>query len=90
VVAARRRLADAHGASTAQVAPALGDSALGRGLDDPRYAHLEQLDDNLGAARLELEPEQLARLDGASDAGHPAYPYGVIEETSRDRVELRG
>ena len=50
---------------------------------------VEQLEDNLGAARLELAPEHVARLDEVSDPGLPGYPYGVIEEMSRDRVDLR-
>lgn len=49
---------------------------------------VEQLDDNLGAARLELEPEQVVRLDEVSDPGLPGYPYGFIEEASRERTEL--
>ena len=47
---------------------------------------VEQLDDNLGAAQLELDPEQVARLDEVSDPGLPPYPYGFIEEMSEDRT----
>jgi aryl-alcohol dehydrogenase-like predicted oxidoreductase len=89
VVDAVREIADAHGASTAQVAlswvtrrPGVTSTILGT-------RTLEQLDDNLGAAQLELEPEQVARLDEVSDPGLP-YPYGFIEEMSRERIELRG
>ena len=89
VVEAVREIADAHGASMAQVAlawvtrrPGVTSTLLGT-------RTVEQLDDNLGAARLELEPEQFARLDDVSDPGLPAYPYGFIEEMSRERAELR-
>ena len=51
---------------------------------------VEQLDDNLGAAELELEPEQGARLDEVSDPGLPPYPYGFIAESSEDRAGLSG
>jgi aryl-alcohol dehydrogenase-like predicted oxidoreductase len=89
VVDAVREIAEVHGASMAQVAlawvtrrPGVTSTILGT-------RTVEQLDDNLGAARLELEPEQVARLDEASDPGLP-YPYGFIEEMSRERAELRG
>jgi len=39
---------------------------------------LEQLGDNLGATRLQLTPEQLARLDEAS-AIPPVFPYTVVD-----------
>jgi aryl-alcohol dehydrogenase-like predicted oxidoreductase len=39
---------------------------------------LEQLGDNLGATRLQLTPEQLARLEEAS-AIPPVFPYTVID-----------
>jgi aryl-alcohol dehydrogenase-like predicted oxidoreductase len=90
VVDAVREIADAHGASMAQVAlawvtgrPGVTSTILGT-------RTVEQLDDNLGAARLELEPEQVDRLDEVSDPGLPPYPYGFIEEMSRERAELRG
>jgi aryl-alcohol dehydrogenase-like predicted oxidoreductase len=85
VVDAVREIADALGASMAQVAltwvtqrPGVTSTILGT-------RSVEQLEDNLGAAGLELEPEQVARLDDASDPGLP-YPYGFIEEMSDDRA----
>lgn len=39
---------------------------------------LEQLKDNLGAATIELLPEEIARLDSVSQLPE-LYPYGVIE-----------
>ena len=90
VVDAVRQIADAHDASMAQVAlawvtqrPGVTSTILGT-------RNVEQLDDNLGAARLDLAPEQVARLDEVSDPGLPPYPYGFIEEMSRERAELRG
>jgi aryl-alcohol dehydrogenase-like predicted oxidoreductase len=90
VVDAVREIADAHGASMAQVAlawvtgrPGVTSTILGT-------RTVEQLDDNLGAARLELDPEQVARLDEVSDPGLPPYPYGFIAEMSENRAELSG
>ena len=90
VVDAVREIADALGASMAQVAlawvtgrPGVTSTILGT-------RTLEQLDDNLAAARLELDPEQIARLDEVSDPGLPAYPYGFIEEANEERAELGG
>jgi aryl-alcohol dehydrogenase-like predicted oxidoreductase len=89
VIEVVQEIAAALGASMAQVAlawvtgrPGVTSTILGT-------RTVEQLDDNLGAARLELEPEQVARLDDVSDPGLPAYPYGFIEESSHDRTELR-
>jgi aryl-alcohol dehydrogenase-like predicted oxidoreductase len=42
---------------------------------------LEQLDDNLGAARLKLSPEQMTRLDEAS-AIPLGYPYDFMRQIS--------
>jgi aryl-alcohol dehydrogenase-like predicted oxidoreductase len=85
-VDAVREIAGALGASMAQVAlawvtrrPGVTSTILGT-------RTVEQLDDNLGAARLELDPEQVARLDDVSDPGLPPYPYGFIEEMNEDRA----
>jgi hypothetical protein len=44
------------------------------------------LQDNLGAADLHLDGEELARLDAASDPAPADYPYGGpgAEQRSRD------
>jgi len=83
VVDAVGEIADAQGASMAQVAlawvtrrPGVTSTILGT-------RTVEQLDDNLGAARVELDPEQVTRLDEVSDPGLPPYPYGFIAEMSR-------
>jgi aryl-alcohol dehydrogenase-like predicted oxidoreductase len=88
VIEAVQEVAGALGASMAQVAlawvtgrPGVTSTILGT-------RTVEQLDDNLGASRVELEPEQVARLDDVSDPGLPAYPYGFIEESNNDRTEL--
>jgi aryl-alcohol dehydrogenase-like predicted oxidoreductase len=89
VIEAVQEIAAALGASMAQVAlawvtgrPAVTSTILGT-------RTVEQLDDNLSASQLELEPEQVARLDHVSDPGLPAYPYGFIEESNEDRTEVR-
>ncbi|HEV7205482.1 MAG TPA: aldo/keto reductase [Jatrophihabitans sp.] len=45
----------------------------------------EQLADNLGAADLVLDPEEMQRLDEASDPGVGQYPYGRLGREQRDR-----
>ncbi|MCW3048236.1 MAG: Aryl-alcohol dehydrogenase [Solirubrobacterales bacterium] len=46
---------------------------------------VEQLQDNLGAAELHLEAQEVARLDAASDPAPADYPYGGpgIQQRSR-------
>src|SRR3954453_15450019 len=85
VVDAVRQVADERGASMAQVAlawlvhqPAVTSVILGA-------RTLEQLEDNLGAADLKLEAEDLARLDAASDPGAADYPYGGPGTQQRSR-----
>ena len=48
---------------------------------------VEQLEDNLGAADLELTDEQRARLDEASTPRTDIYPYGeqAIQQRHRKR-----
>ena len=46
---------------------------------------VEQLVENMGAADLELEPEQLARLDKASAPQVDDYPYGSAGVAQRHR-----
>ena len=89
VVDAVSEIAGALGVSMAQVAlawvtqrPGVTSTILGT-------RTVEQLDDNLGAAGLELDREQVARLDEVSDPGLPPYPYGFIEEAGEERAELR-
>src|SRR3954469_2134428 len=47
---------------------------------------VEQLEDNLGAAGLHLELDEIAQLDAASDPAAADYPYGGpgIEQRSRE------
>lgn len=46
---------------------------------------MQQLDDNLGAAELDLSPEEIEALNDASDPGASDYPYGRpgIDQRSR-------
>ncbi len=46
---------------------------------------MEQLEDNLGAASLTLTPDQLQRLDLASELPLP-YPYEQIHRLNKERV----
>ncbi|MCM6775226.1 aldo/keto reductase [Nocardia sp. CDC159] len=73
-----RVLADKHQASVAQVAlawllakPAVTSVLLGA-------TKLPQLEDNLGAAELRLDPEEVAELDAAMPPA-PVYPNWFIE-----------
>ena len=84
-----RSVAEARGASMAQVAlawlvdrPAVTSVILGA-------RTLEQLDDNLGAAGLHLSAAETARLDEASRPIVDDYPYGELGLSQRDR-ELPG
>ena len=46
---------------------------------------IEQLDDNLGAADLDLDEQETAALDKASDPGPAQYPYGPMALQQRSR-----
>ncbi|WP_432546883.1 aldo/keto reductase [Kineococcus sp. SYSU DK004] len=85
VVDAVQSVAQARGATMAQVAlawlaaqPAVSSVILGA-------RTTEQLLDNLGSADLELTEEELVRLDEASDPQPADYPYGDKAITQRSR-----
>jgi aryl-alcohol dehydrogenase-like predicted oxidoreductase len=85
VVDAVRDVAKQRGASMAQVAlawlaqqPAVTSVILGA-------RTLEQLTDNLGAADLLLEDDELTRLSKVSDPGAADYPYGGPGQEQRAR-----
>jgi aryl-alcohol dehydrogenase-like predicted oxidoreductase len=46
---------------------------------------VEQLDDNLGAADLDLSDEEVEALNRASDPGAADYPYGQPGTDQRSR-----
>jgi aryl-alcohol dehydrogenase (NADP+) len=46
---------------------------------------LDQLEDNLAAADLHLDADEVALLDRASDPGARDYPYGVMGVAQRGR-----
>ncbi len=88
VIAAVEAIAKARGCSMAQVAlswlrdrPTVSSVILG-------CRTMQQLDDNLAAAELDLSPEETEALDDASDPGAADYPYGRpgIQQRSR-RIE---
>ena len=85
VIDAVQAVASGRGVTMAQV-------ALAWLVDRPRVSSVilgartvEQLRDNLGAAELHLDGDEVARLDAASDPAPADYPYGGpgIEQRSR-------
>jgi aryl-alcohol dehydrogenase-like predicted oxidoreductase len=85
VVDAVKSIADAHGASSSQVAlawllaqPSVTSVILGA-------RTVAQLDDNVGAVDLALTTEELATLTDASDPRIDDYPYGVAGSAQRFR-----
>jgi aryl-alcohol dehydrogenase-like predicted oxidoreductase len=86
VIEAVQSVASSRGVSMAQVAlawlvdrPMVSSVILGA-------RTVEQLHDNLGAARLHLTPEETAQLDAASDPGAADYPYGGPGSEQRSRA----
>ena len=49
-----------------------------------------QLEDNLAGGALRLTPDELGRLDAASEPPTPDYPYGFIAEETAPRIALDG
>ncbi|WP_136518627.1 aldo/keto reductase [Cellulomonas telluris] len=85
VIDAVREVADGHDVSMSQVAlawlaqqPAVTSVILGA-------RTVEQLDDNLGAADLRLDPGAVARLTDASAPRVDDYPYGTAGVQQRHR-----
>jgi len=84
-VAAMREVAEARGVSVARVAlayvlakPFVTSVIIGA-------KRLEQLDDNIAAADLQLTPEEMAKLDEVS-ALPPEYPGWMFENQGRRRI----
>ncbi|WP_111766118.1 aldo/keto reductase [Nakamurella deserti] len=85
VIEAVQKIAEGRGASMAQVAlawvtdqPGVTSTILGA-------RTLEQLDDNLGAADLHLDAEEMSALDDASRTVVGDYPYGLLGVQQRER-----
>jgi aryl-alcohol dehydrogenase-like predicted oxidoreductase len=85
VVEAVQTVAEKRGVTMAQVAlawvtdrPSVTSTILGA-------RTLEQLEDNLGAADLHLDQDEVDLLDEASDPGARDYPYGVMGVAQRSR-----
>jgi len=85
ILDAVRQVADAAGASMAQVALAwvAGRPGVSSVLIGART--VEQLEDNLGAARLSLSTEQTKLLDAVSAPEATDWPYGDIGRDQRQR-----
>jgi aryl-alcohol dehydrogenase-like predicted oxidoreductase len=86
VIDAVGSVASARGVTMAQVAlawlvdrPMVSSVILGA-------RTVEQLGDNLGAAHLHLDADELARLDAASDPAPADYPYGGPGSAQRSRT----
>jgi aryl-alcohol dehydrogenase-like predicted oxidoreductase len=85
VIDALTVIASDRGASPSQIAlawvaarPAVTSVILGA-------RTLDQLEDNLGAAKLRLTDDEMSRLDVASDPKPVEYPYGSFGERQRSR-----
>jgi aryl-alcohol dehydrogenase-like predicted oxidoreductase len=85
IVAAVQKVAEARGATMAQVAlswvtnrPGVTSTILGA-------RTLEQLEDNLASADLVLDETEVAVLDEASDLQATDYPYGELALEQRSR-----
>lgn len=83
-------IADARGSTPSQVAlawvgarPTVASTILG-------VRTLAQLEDVLGAAGLELSPEETARLTTISAPPLPDYPYGFLSRTRASRRAALG
>jgi aryl-alcohol dehydrogenase-like predicted oxidoreductase len=84
-ISAVQTIADKRGVSMAQVAlawvtdrPGVTSTILGA-------RTMEQLEDNLGAADLHLDPDEVEALDEVSDPHPRDYPYGEMGVEQRDR-----
>jgi aryl-alcohol dehydrogenase-like predicted oxidoreductase len=85
VVDALREVAEGHGVTMAQVAlawladrPGVTSVILGA-------RSIDQLQDNLAAAGIRLDPKETAALDAASDPAPTDYPYGGPGNEQRSR-----
>jgi aryl-alcohol dehydrogenase-like predicted oxidoreductase len=83
-------IADARGCTPSQVAlawvgarPTVASTILG-------VRTLAQLEDNLGAAGLELSVEETARLTAISEPPLPDYPYGFLSRAETARRDALG
>jgi aryl-alcohol dehydrogenase-like predicted oxidoreductase len=85
-VAAMRPVAEAHGASVAQVALAwlLAQQAVSSVIIGAKT--LAQLEDNVGASNLQLTPEELATLDDVSRLP-PEYPGWMLALQGKYRAD---
>ncbi|GAA2597974.1 aldo/keto reductase [Winogradskya consettensis] len=86
VIDAVQRVAEGRGVSMAEVAlawvtdrPGVTSTILGA-------RTVDQLDVNLKAATLHLDPAETAALDAASDPQAPDYPYGLLGLDQRSRT----
>jgi len=86
VIAAVQRVAEARGASMAEVALAWVTDRSGVTATILGARTTEQLRANLGAADLHLSAAETAALDAASDPHPPDYPYGELGVDQRDRT----
>jgi aryl-alcohol dehydrogenase-like predicted oxidoreductase len=86
VIAAVQDVAEARGASMAEVALAWVTNRPGVTSTILGARTLEQLETNLNAAELRLTDDEVSRLDAASDPMPADYPYGEMGLDQRDRT----
>jgi aryl-alcohol dehydrogenase-like predicted oxidoreductase len=86
IVDAVQKIAEDRGVSMAEVALAWVTDRPGVTATILGARTTEQLQANLKAADLHLDPEETAALDEASDPGAADYPYGQMGVEQRNRV----
>lgn len=85
-----RKIATSRGASMAEVAVAWVTARPGVTSTILGARTLEQLETNLRAADLQLDPQETAELDAASDLRATDYPYGELGLEQRSRTLTGG
>ncbi|GAA2468874.1 aldo/keto reductase [Winogradskya humida] len=86
VIDAVQQVAEGRGVSMAEVALAWVSDRPGVTSTILGARTVEQLDANLKAATLHLNPAETATLDAASDPQAPDYPYGLLGLDQRSRT----
>ena len=86
IIDAVQKVAEGRGVSMAEVAVAWVTDRPGVTSTILGARTTEQLEANLKAADLHLDPQETAALDAASDPGAADYPYGEMGREQRNRV----
>ena len=86
IIDAVQKVAEGRGVSMAEVAVAWVTDRPGVTSTILGARTTEQLEANLKAVDLHLDPQETAALDAASDPGAADYPYGEMGREQRNRV----